>query len=567
MRLRHQLVVIVAAVQVACGSTTPPPADLIVHNARIYTVDRANTVTEAIAITGDRIAAVGHDADILTRRGGQTRLIDARQAAVVPGLHDAHGHFVGLGESLQIVDLRGTASYDEVIDRVRRRVEAAAPGEWVLGRGWDQNDWPVALSPGTPERRSSQWPTHEALSAISPDNPVYLTRVDGHAGLANRQALIAAGVTSFTPDPDGGRILRTAAGEPAGVLVDRAEELVTARIPAATADQIASQALLADGTARRLGLTMVHDAGTGASTVAVYGRLIAEGRLKTRLYVMLSGSLRDLQPAFDAGPVDADAGNRMAVRAIKISADGALGSRGAALLEPYADEPGTSGLLTVAPEDVYALTLAASRAGFQTAIHAIGDRTNRQVLDVFERVQREVPGARDLRMRVEHAQILDSAEIPRLARLGIIASMQPTHATSDMPWVPARIGDARMREGAYVWRKLRTAGTRIAAGSDFPVEDPNPMLGFYAAITRQDRTGHPPGGWMPGERLTREEALRAFTIDAAYAAHAEARLGSLEPGKLADLVILSDDIMQIPPSEILKTTVQTTVIGGEVVYD
>jgi predicted amidohydrolase YtcJ len=565
MRPRHQLVVISVAAHVACGSTAPPPADLIVHNARIYTVDRTNRIAEAIAITGDRIAAVGRNADVLTRRGAQTRLIDARQSAVVPGLHDAHGHFVGLGESLQIVDLRGTASYDEVIDRVRRRVEKAAAGEWVLGRGWDQNDWPDALSAGTPERRSFQWPTHEALSAISPDNPVYLTRVDGHAGLANRQALSAAAITSSTPDPDGGRILRTGAGEPTGVLIDRAEELVTSRIPAATADQIAAQALLADDTARRLGLTMVHDAGTSASTVAVYRRLIDEGRLKTRLYVMLSGSLRELRPAFDAGPVDDYAGNRMAVRAIKISADGALGSRGAALLEPYADEPDTSGLLTVAPEDVYALTLAASRARFQTAIHAIGDRTNRQVIDVFERVQREVPGARDLRMRVEHAQILDSVEIPRFARLGIIASMQPTHATSDMPWVPARIGEARMKEGAYVWRKLRTAGTRIAAGSDFPVEDPNPMLGFYAAITRQDRAGHPPGGWMPGERLTREEALRAFTIDAAYASHAEARLGSLEPGKLADFVILSDDIMRIPASEILKTTVQTTVIGGEVV--
>jgi predicted amidohydrolase YtcJ len=544
-----------AVLPLACGSASAPPADLIIHNARIYTVDRANSVAEAIAVSGDRIAAVGSNADMLERRGGQTRVIDAQQGAIVPGLHDAHGHFVGLGESLQIVDLRGTSSYDEVIDRVRQRVATAAPGEWVLGRGWDQNDWP-----------QKQWPTHDRLSAVSPDNPVYLTRVDGHAGLANRQALAAAAITRSTGDPDGGRILRASDGEPTGVLVDRAEDIVTTRIPPASPDRIAAQTLLADDMARRLGLTMVHDAGTSRSTVEVYKRLIDSGRLKTRLYVMLSGSLRELMPAFEMGPLT-DYGNaRLAARAIKISADGALGSRGAALLEPYADEPETSGLLTVPPDDVYALTLAASRAGFQTAIHAIGDRTNRQVIDVFERVQREVPGARDLRMRVEHAQILDAAEIPRFARLGIVASMQPTHATSDMPWVPARIGEARMMEGAYVWRKLRSAGARIAAGSDFPVEEPNPMFGFYAAITRQDRSAQPPGGWMPGERLTREEALRAFTIEAAYAAHAEEQIGSLEPGKLADLVILSHDIMRVPPPEILQTTVRMTIAGGEVVY-
>jgi predicted amidohydrolase YtcJ len=404
------------------------------------------------------------------------------------------------------------------------------------------------------------------LTAISPNNPVYLTRVDGHAGLANGQALQAAAITRTTRDPDGGRVLRDQSGDPSGVLVDRAEDLVTARIPPASREQIASQVLLADEAARRLGLTMVHDAGTSRAVVDVYKQLIDADRLKTRLYVMLSGTLSDLSPAFDAGPLTDHAG-RLAARAIKISADGALGSRGAALLEPYADEPNASGLLTVPPGEVYGLTEAASRAGFQTAIHAIGDRANRQVLDIFERVQREVPAARDLRMRIEHAQILDAADIPRFAHLGIIASMQPTHATSDMPWVPARIGDARMREGAYVWRKLRTSGARIAAGSDFPVEEPNPMLGFYAATTRQDRAGQPPGGWMSDERLTREEALRAFTIEAAYAAHAETRLGSLEPGKLADVVMLSHDIMQVEPAEILNTTVRMTVIGGEVVHE
>jgi predicted amidohydrolase YtcJ len=557
MAIRRAAVIAALFVPAACGSSAAPPAaDLIIHNARVYTVDSRDSIVEAIAVTGDRIAALGSDAEVLRRRGDATRVVDAQQAAVVPGLHDAHGHFIGLGESLQIVDLRGTSSYDEVIARVRQRVATAAPGDWILGRSWDQNDWP-----------QKQFPTHEALSAVSPDNPVYLTRVDGHAGLANQQALAAAAITRTSTDPPGGQIVRSRTGDPTGVLVDRAEELVTSRIPSVSAAQLEEQALLADASARRLGLTMVHDAGTSAAIVDLYKRLIDGGRLKTRLYVMLNGSLRDLAPAFSAGPLTDYAGGRMAVRAIKIQADGALGSRGAALFDPYADDPNTRGLLITPPEEVSALTLAASRAGFQTAIHAIGDRANRQVLDVFEQVQRQVPGARELRMRVEHAQILDAAEIPRFARLGVIASMQPTHATSDMPWVPARIGEQRMTEGAYVWRQLLASGARIAAGSDFPVEDPNPMLGFYAAITRQDPSGHPPGGWMPAERMTREEALRAFTIDAAYAAHADTRLGSLEPGKLADLVILSQDIMRVDVKLIPRTTVRMTIVGGETVYE
>jgi predicted amidohydrolase YtcJ len=539
-----------------CACAGEPPADLIIHNARIYTADAGNSTADAVAIRGDRIALVGANADVLSLRGGATRVIDARQRAIVPGLHDAHGHFAELGASLQVVDLRGTASLDEVVARVSRRVQGTTPGEWVLGRGWDQNDW-----------ADSEWPTHQALSAVSPNNPVYLTRVDGHAGLANQQALAAAGVTRATPAPAGGRIMRDAAGNPTGVLVDRAEDLITRRIPPVSAPQLDAQALLADTTLTRLGLTTVHDAGSPAAVVESYRRLVDAGRLKTRLYVMRIGTLTELTPFFEAGPVADDGNRRLAVRAIKIVADGALGSRGAALLEPYADEPGTSGLLTTPPEQVYALTLAASRAGFQVATHAIGDRANRIVLDMFERVLREVPGARDLRHRIEHAQILDAAEIPRFARLGIVASMQPTHATSDMPWVPARIGSDRMDEGAYVWAKLRAAGTRIAAGSDFPVEEPNPLFGFYAAITRQDRSGQPAGGWLPAERMSRVDALRALTIDAAYAAHAETLVGSLEAGKRADLVMLSDDIMRVPPQQILRTSVRLTVIGGEVAYE
>ena len=531
-------------------------ADVIIRNARIYTVDARQPVAEAIAITGDRIARVGSEAQVMPLQGSRTRVIDANHAAIVPGLHDAHGHFVELGANLSNLDFRGTTSYQQILDMVRRRVATARAGEWIVGRSWDQNDWPA-----------KQWPTHDALSAVAPANPVFLTRVDGHAALVNRKAMEIANLTAATREPAGGRILRTAADDPTGVLIDRAQELVESKIPPVTAGRLDAQILLADRETRRLGLTTIGDAGADATTIDAYTRLIDTGALKTRLYVMVSGgSQAGLEPFFDRGPVVNYGGHRMAVRAIKLYADGALGSRGAAMLEPYADEPGTNGLLLTPPEEVYAETLAASKAGFQTAIHAIGDRANRIVLDTFERVQREVPGSRALRMRVEHAQILDAAEIPRFAALGVIASMQPTHATSDMPWAPARIGRARIEEGAYAWQSLLKSGAILASGSDFPVEEPNPMLGFYAAITRQDPAGHPAGGWTPNQRLSRDQALRSFTLDAAYAAHAESLTGSLEAGKLADLVMLSSDIMQAPPKEILSTKVRLTMIGGEIVY-
>jgi predicted amidohydrolase YtcJ len=543
-----------AVAALSLGQSAPAP-NLILHNARIYTVDASRPTAEAIAIRGDRVARVGANAEVLALRGSATRVIDLSGATIVPGLQDAHGHFTGLGASMRSIDLRGTTTYEQVVGMVRQRAATARTGEWIVGRGWDQNDWP-----------EKQWPTHELLSAASPNNPVYLTRVDGHAGLANRRALDLAGISEGTADPAGGRLIRGPGNQPSGVLIDTAQALVSSKIPPVSTAQLEEQILLADRETRRLGLTMVHDAGTDSRTVDAYKRLIDAGRLKTRLYVMLRGSLPTLQPAFDKGPILDYGNHHLAVRAVKVVADGALGSRGAAMLEPYSDEPGTTGLLTTPSDEVYAQTLAASKAGFQTAIHAIGDRANRLVMDVFERVQREVPVSRALRMRNEHAQILDRAEIPRFASLNVIASMQPTHATSDMPWVPARIGRERMEEGAYVWRKLMSAGAMIASGSDFPVELPNPILGFYAAITRQDPRGQPVSGWIPAERMSREEALASFTRNAAFAAHAEAQLGTLETGKLADLVVLSKDIMRVAPSEILTTTVRMTIVGGDVVY-
>ena len=545
-----------ASALVSVRAQVAAPADIIIHGAIIHTVDPDQPRAEAVAIRGARIVLVGTSADALRLRGPATRVIDAAGLTVVPGLQDAHAHFTGLGASLQMLDLRGTTSYDAVLAKVRAGAASAAPGEWILGRGWDQNDWAV-----------NAWPTKAPLDAVAPDHPVYLTRVDGHAALVNSRAMAIAGLTAGTRDPEGGRILRDRDGAPSGVLVDRAMALVGTTIPPPGLHRLEEQVLLADVETRRLGLTMVHDAGAGTETVGAYRRLIDAGRLKTRLYVMLRLPPDQLAPWFARGPLTGAPDHRLAVRAIKISADGALGSRGAALLEPYSDEPGTNGLLLQPPEQVYAMTLAAARAGFQTCIYANGDRANRLVLDVFDRVLREVPGAGNLRLRDEHAQILNPADIPRFARLGVIASMQATHATSDMPWVPARLGAERTAAGAYVWRRLLSTGVVIANGSDFPVEEANPMLGFYAAITRQDRSGRPPGGWMPEERMTREEALASFTINAAYAAHAERDLGSLEAGKLADLVMLSKDIMTVPPAEILTTRVTRTIVGGEIVHE
>lgn len=543
------------ALTARAGAQQPAP-DLIIHHARIYTAIDAHPEAAALAIRGDRLVAVGQDAEILALKGSATQVVDLGGRTVVPGLTDAHGHFTNLGSSLQRLDFRGIKSYDEIVAMVKQRAAAARPGEWILGRAWDQNLW-----------QDKAFPTHDKLDAAAPNNPVYLTRVDGHAGLANAKAMQLAGVTRATEAPAGGRLIRDAKGNPSGVFVDGAQRLIGAKIPPESDAQLDEQILLADKECRRLGLTMVHDAGNTRRAIDAYKRLADAGTLQTRIYAMARGSLAELAPFFTTGPITNYHDYHVIVRAIKIVADGALGSRGAAMLEDYSDEPGNNGLLTTPPDEVYAQTLAASKAGFQTGIHAIGDRANREVLDVFARVQKEVPGSKGLRMRDEHAQILSPQDIPRFAQLGVIASMQPTHCTSDMPWVPTRIGQKRTTDGAYVWQKLMKSGVVLASGSDFPVEQPNPMLGLYAAITRQDVNGNPPGGWAPDQRLSRMEALKSFTINAAYAAHMEKELGTLETGKLADLVVLSGDVMTEPVKNILTTTVTKTMVGGRWVFE
>lgn len=532
-------------------------ADLVLRGGKIVTMNPKQPQAEAIAIVGRRIARVGSDREIEEMIGPNTRVIELRGRLVVPGFIESHGHLLGLGQSRLVLDLRGTRSAEEVAERVAQQVRAAKPGEWILGRGWDQNEWP-----------RKDFPTHEVLDRVAPQHPVYLTRVDGHAAWVNRRALELAGITRETADPPGGRLIRDAEGRPTGVLIDRAMNLVARLIPPRSREENKRALLLAIEECLRSGITSFHDAGASREAIELYKELLREGALRLRLYVMISG--RDealLREYLERGPEIGLGEHHLTIRAIKLVADGALGSRGAALLEPYADEPTQSGLLLLSEEEIYQIARRALAAGFQVNTHAIGDRANRIVLNAYERAFREFPHVRDPRFRIEHAQILDEADIPRFARLGVIASMQAIHATSDMPWVPARLGEARAREGAYVWRKLLQSGARIANGSDAPVEPLHPLLGFYAAITRQDERGNPPGGWFPDQRMTREEALRSFTLDAAYAAFEEHLKGSLEPGKLADLVVLSKDIMTIPPAEVLRTAVDLTIVDGRIVYE
>jgi predicted amidohydrolase YtcJ len=536
------------------------PADLVLVNGTIYTVDKTRPVVSALAVARGRILFAGSDADAKALANAATSIIELHGATVVPGFTDAHAHLLGLGDMLRRVNLAGSSSYDEVIDRVKARAKNVKPGEWIRGRGWDQNRWP-----------SKEFPTHDALSRAFPDNPVVLERVDGHAYLANAKAMELARVSASTADPEGGRIIRLASGAPSGVFVDNAQSLIDRAIPASTRDDTRKAIIAAIAECNRWGLTGIHDAGEDAATIGIFEELAKAGSYSLRNYVMLSdpgepGSPAALgNPYLRRGPQSALYDGHLWIRAIKLYADGALGSRGAALLAPYADEPANSGLLLSRPEHIRAWADAALRSGFQVNVHAIGDRGNRVVLDAFESALRAAPKP-DHRFRIEHAQVLSAEDIPRFAKLGVIPSMQPTHQTSDMGWAETRVGPQRIR-GAYAWRSLLNTGVVIPSGTDFPVEDVNPLLTFHAAVTRQDPRNLPVGGWYPDQRMTREEALQSMTIWPAYAGFQESVLGSLTTGKYADFVVLDRDIMRIPDTEILGTRVISTWIGGKRVYE
>ena len=526
----------------------------VATNARVYTVDDDRPTAEAFAVEDGRFVAVG-DADDLRAAYPDWPTRDLGGRTVVPGLIDAHAHLMGLGEALLSADLVGTTSKAEVVDRLVAFAADLPEGAWVTGRGWDQNDW----------GSDGAFPTRQDLDAAFPDRPVWLGRVDGHAGWANTAALRAAGIDPDAPapaDPEGGAVIKDAEGRPTGVFVDAAEALVASAIPAPDAATAAEALERALAETARHGLTGVHEAGLPLEVLPLYRQFAAEGRFPLRNYVMITPG--EIAPFCDRYPSGVEE-PRLVVRSVKVYADGALGSRGAALLADYTDDPGNHGLLFRDDEAVEATVRAAMACGLQVNTHAIGDRANRQVLDAYETAI-EATGGGPGRHRIEHSQILSLDDIRRFADLGIIASVQPTHATSDMPWAGDRLGEDRLA-GAYAWRRLLDSGARLALGSDFPVEQVSPLLGFYAAVTRQDSEGAPAGGWYGNQVLTRAEALRGFTLDAAYAAFMEDEVGSIEPGKRADFVVLSQDLMTVPPEAILDTEVLATYLDGEAVYE
>jgi predicted amidohydrolase YtcJ len=528
--------------------------DMLLVNCVVPSFDDTTPRIRGIAIERGRIVSIG-PSDELRRHFDADSIVDLHGNFVFPGFVDAHAHLEGLGIALLTVDLVGAGSVAEVQSRVAKEIEESGGRSWVRGRGWDQNLW-------TPQ----QFPDHAMLDAVSNTVPIFLGRIDGHAVWVNRRVLELAGVTRTTPDPPGGRILRGADGQPTGVFVDNAMEIVRAVLPPPTNEERSRAIKTAVQTCLRLGLVGVHDMGVDDELISIYRELIAKGEFPFRVYAAVDGVGKTWDHYCAIGPELGAEDGRLTVRALKLYADGALGSRGAALIEPYSDEPGNRGLTVMSSDSMRAVVQNAIAKGFQVCTHAIGDRANAIALKVYgDAIKTSGKPASDLRLRIEHAQVLDAADIPRFAELGVIPSMQPTHCTSDMPWAIQRLGTDRIKN-AYAWRSLLSTGSIIPAGSDFPVESPNPLWGFYAAVTRQDRHGHPEGGWFPGQCMTREEALKAFTLWPAYASFREDRTGMLAPGKWADLVVLSKDILHVPSEEILNTEVEMTVVAGAVAY-
>jgi predicted amidohydrolase YtcJ len=543
-------------------------ADLVLTNGRIVTVDSARPEAQALAIVGERIAALGSNADIQRHVGPGTQVIDLQGRLAVPGFIEGHGHFMGLGRARMILDLAEAPSWDEIVQRVAEAARDAAPGEWITGRGWHQDKWETPPQPAVEGN-----PVHHGLSGVSPENPVYLTHASGHASFVNARAMELAGITPATRDPAGGEIVKDAEGNPTGLLRETAQGLVGAvlaahearRSPAEIEAEARRMVQLAGEEALAKGVTSFHDAGSPFATIDFLRRLAEEGELPVRLYVMVRGESNEvMNRRLPEYRMIGYANNFLTVRSIKRQIDGALGAHGAWLLAPYLDLPGSEGLVLETPQEVAGTAAIALRHGYQLNTHAIGDRANRVTLDLYETAfwQAGVRG-RELRWRIEHAQHVDPIDVPRFAQLGVIASMQAVHATSDGPWVPQRLGAERAGRTSYLWRDLLDSGALVTNGTDAPVEDINPIDSFYASVTRHMANS---ARFFPEQRMSRDEALRSYTINNAYAAFEEELKGSLTPGKLADIVVLSRDIMTVPDEEIRGAEAVYTIIGGEVRY-
>ncbi|MGZ3336705.1 MAG: amidohydrolase [Isosphaeraceae bacterium] len=539
----------------ALRSQAEGPADLIVLAGRVWTGDAANPWAEGVAARDGAIVKVGSREDVLRFKHQRTIVIDRPGSFAMPGLIDAHGHVESLGASLERVDLRGVSSLDEVARRVKARIESVPGDSWITGGSWDQSLWP-----------GGAFPTAAVLDAVAPGRPVWLTRVDGHAGWANSEAMLKAGVGRQTMAPADGQILRDPGGQPTGVFVDGAMGLVARVVPPSKPDDLKRRILAAQQQILAAGLTGVHDAGITPAEAQVYRDLDRSGQLRLRVYAMASLPSGHEVEFVSRPPREASPADRFELRAVKVFIDGAMGSRGALLFQPYHDEPASKGLLLIDPKVLEATTVAALRNRWQVATHAIGDRGNALVLDAYAGALKAVPQAHDARLRVEHAQVIRKEDVRLFAELGIIASMQPSHASDDMRWADARLGAGRV-DGAYAWRWFRDAKVPLAFGSDFPVEIVNPFWGIYAAITRADAEGKPPGGWHPEQRLSLEETLRGFTAGAAYAAFAEDRLGIIRTGMQADLTLVDRDLFRASPQDLLRSRVLMTIIAGKVAFE
>ncbi|MBL8115315.1 MAG: amidohydrolase [Acidobacteria bacterium] len=541
--------------QIALSSEVAPKRNLLLTGATVHPAAGEAARSASVLVVDGRVAFVGDAAEARSKAPAGTPRVDLAGAHVFPGFVDAHAHLLGLGTSRVRLDLVGKQK-DAILALVAARAKKAKPGEWILGRGWDQNLWP-----------GKAFPLAKELDAASPKNPVALSRIDGHASWVNGEALRAAGLPPEKPapnDPDGGKIHRDAEGRPSGTLIDGAVDLVDRAIPAPSEKELESAFTRAFDDCARVGLTGVGDAsGYSRREVAVLRGLAAKGRMPLRVYATYGAPDPELPKLLAEGPV---LEGNLTVRSVKMYADGALGSRGAALLAPYADEPGNSGLVLTPRGKMDEVAALCLERGFQLWTHAIGDRANREVLDVYEAALAKT-AARDARPRIEHAQVIAPEDFARFAKLGVIASIQPTHATSDMPWAGARVGPVRVK-GAYAYHSLAAAGARLAGGSDFPVESEDPRLGFYAAVTRQDLSGQPEGGFLPAERLSRNEALALFTRDAAYAEFAETRRGRIAEGFDADFTVLARDVTSdgVAAADLPRVPVVLTVVGGEVTY-
>ncbi|MGD8680964.1 MAG: amidohydrolase [Lysobacterales bacterium] len=542
-----------------------PEADLVFMNGTIYTLDESNPQPEMVAAQGDKIVYVGDKRNGASWIGEHTRLIDLHGKTMTPGFIEGHGHFVEMGQAKRQLDLSSAKSYAEVVALVADAVKNTRPGKWIVGYGWHQNNWDERPVPEV-----QGFPTHSALSAVSPENPVFLRHTTGHAALVNLRAMEKAGISAGLEFGPGGEVIKDERGEPTGVLTENATALAKAVLPQPDEESLSEAVEAATDECLRNGITTFQYAGADKEQSDILFRFLDEGKLRIRLYLMLRPKTSDdpfLREWYARGPAVGLGNNFLTVRSIKLFADGAIGSRGAWLLEEYSDRPGHFGNETMPMEEVYQIATDALNHGFQVATHAIGDRANREVLDMYEKAFRENPEeAKDARFRIEHAQHLDEQDIPRFGELGVIASMQGNFMPYVRPWAVDRLGIERIREGTFATRKLIESGAVIVNGSDVPVVGINPIVSFYGSVTRQTLDGQPPGGYEPDQKMTRMEALRSYTIDAAFAGFEEDLKGSIEVGKLADFTVFSQDLLQVPDDELLNTRVEYTIVGGKVLF-